>query len=99
MPRTGGRRQGDEARRCQLHAGLDDFEEVSRVHTPELAYLLEIERAETTLTSTGETQQIPLRVTTVFRREDGQWKISHRHADPVSAARLVTAKVEDREQR
>jgi ketosteroid isomerase-like protein len=27
-----------------------------------------------------------LRVTTVFRREDGQWKIVHRHADPMPAS-------------
>lgn len=27
-----------------------------------------------------------LRVTTVFRRENGQWKIVHRHADPMPAS-------------
>ena len=79
--------------------GSRTFEEVSRVRTSELAYLLEIEHAETTLASTGETQRISLRVTTVFRREDGQWKISHRHADPLSASRPATAIVEDREAR
>lgn len=28
-----------------------------------------------------------VRVTTVFRREDGVWKVAHRHADPITAPR------------
>jgi ketosteroid isomerase-like protein len=32
---------------------------------------------------------ISLRVTTVFRREDGVWKIVHRHADPITDARPI----------
>ncbi len=28
-------------------------------------------------------QAYELRVTTVFRREDGEWRVVHRHADPV----------------
>jgi hypothetical protein len=31
----------------------------------------------------AEPEAYDLRVTTVFRREDGNWKIVHRHADPM----------------
>jgi ketosteroid isomerase-like protein len=31
-------------------------------------------------------QNWPLRVTQVYRREDGEWKIAHRHADPLHHA-------------
>jgi hypothetical protein len=30
---------------------------------------------------------VSLRVTTLFRREDGVWKVVHRHADPITAKR------------
>jgi ketosteroid isomerase-like protein len=30
---------------------------------------------------------VSVRVTSVFRREDGEWKLLHRHADPITAPR------------
>ena len=49
----------------------------------DLAYLVAIER---TTASIGSEPPVPysLRVTTVFRREDGEWKVVHRHADPLA---------------
>jgi ketosteroid isomerase-like protein len=48
----------------------------------DLAYLLAIEH--TTASIRGRpAKPYQLRVTTIFRREDGEWKPVHRHADPM----------------
>ena len=49
-----------------------------------MADAVEIERSATRMAGSSELQQLALRVTTVFRREGGQWKVVHRHADPMS---------------
>jgi ketosteroid isomerase-like protein len=36
-----------------------------------------------------------LRVTTIFRPEDGTWKVVHRHADPITEARPASSVVGD----
>lgn len=48
----------------------------------DLAYVVAIEH---TTASVNGSAPVPykLRATTVFRREDGEWKVVHRHADPV----------------
>ena len=49
----------------------------------DLAYIAAIER--TTASMGGRPPSAyALRVTTVFRREDGAWKVVHRHADPLA---------------
>lgn len=57
----------------------------------DLGYLVAIER---TTASVGGQDPTPyaLRVTTIFRREQGEWKIVHRHGDPFdeSATSLAT---------
>lgn len=63
------------------------FENVSTVVTPELAYTLEIESYRARVGGAAEMTPVAVRVTTVFRREDGAWKVMHRHADPITAPR------------
>jgi ketosteroid isomerase-like protein len=63
------------------------FENVSTVTTPELAYTVEIESYRARVGGTAEMTPVAVRVTTVFRREDGAWKVMHRHADPITAPR------------
>ena len=64
-------------------------ERISECVTKELAYIVEIERCTAKLGGAGESVPIALRVTTIFRREDGSWKIVHRHADPITGQRPI----------
>ena len=64
-----------------------DFENYATVVDPELAYTVEIERYEARVGGSEERSPVAIRVTTIFRREDGVWKVVHRHADPITAAR------------
>ena len=63
------------------------FENVSTVITPELAYTVEVESYRARVGEAEELTPISLRVTTSFRREDGVWKVAHRHGDPITTPR------------
>ncbi len=65
------------------------FDQMARYETSELAYTVEIERYRTRVAEGNELVQFSLRVTTIFRPEDGGWRITHRHADPITSARPV----------
>jgi ketosteroid isomerase-like protein len=56
---------------------------ISLVVTPELAYSVDIERTKFRLANAHEFRSMALRVTSIFRLEDGDWKLVHRHADPL----------------
>jgi ketosteroid isomerase-like protein len=63
------------------------FETIAKYVTPELAYILEVERYEVKIGGREDISQVALRVTSIFRPEDGVWKIMHRHADPITTER------------
>jgi ketosteroid isomerase-like protein len=56
-----------------------DVEIVAAGASGDLAYVVGYEH--NTVKVNGELRDYSLRVTHVYRREDGQWKIVHRHAD------------------
>ncbi len=58
-----------------------DFEEVVRVVTPDLGYVLGFERINVRRAGSDATSLMALRVTTVFRREPDGWKLVLRFAD------------------
>ncbi len=62
-----------------------DFDVIAAFASGDVAYLLTHEHT-TVVVGSGEPQRYSLRVTWVFRREDGHWKAAHRHADAIEGA-------------
>jgi ketosteroid isomerase-like protein len=71
------------------------FETLSTHVTPELAYLVELERFRAKVGGSEEHASGALRVTSILRRESGAWKIVHRHADPITSPRAAESVVQD----
>ncbi len=63
------------------------FDLVAREVTVDLAYLVEVERFSAKIGGREDLSQVELRCTSIFRNEDGVWKLVHRHADPITSTR------------
>jgi ketosteroid isomerase-like protein len=72
------------------------FERIVEYADGDLAYILEFERWRGKAGSSDEIVPMALRVTTIFRREDGVWKIALRQADPITTPRAIES-VRDQE--
>jgi ketosteroid isomerase-like protein len=59
-----------------LHSGADG----------DIGYWTGFQRAHVRVAGNRDLVPVRLRVTEVFRREDGAWKLIHRHADPLAEA-------------
>ena len=60
------------------------FEIVAKHVTPELAYVVEVERLKAKIGGSEDISPYDLRATMIFRPEEGKWKVVHRHADQIS---------------
>jgi ketosteroid isomerase-like protein len=67
------------------------FDRVSEFASGDMGYIVEIERTRTRIGDADDLASFALRVTTVYRREQGGWKIAHRHADAFPGPRLLAA--------
>jgi ketosteroid isomerase-like protein len=63
--------------------------------TPEFAYIVEIERGEAKIGASEEMTPWALRVTMIFRPEGGEWKIVHRHADPITSGQPAESVIQE----
>jgi ketosteroid isomerase-like protein len=69
-------------------------ENLSIVVGSDLAYTVEIERYRARVGGADEKVPVSVRVTTVFRKEDGIWKVAHRHGDPITTDRPPESVIE-----
>ncbi len=66
---------------------LVGVEIVEKRVTPEFAYTLWLEHAEGKVGAREDVAPATLRVTMIYRPEEGGWKVVHRHADPITTPR------------
>jgi ketosteroid isomerase-like protein len=71
------------------------FEEVAKYVTPELAYTVWLERQQARVGGRRDVTPFVLRVTMIYRPEDGIWKVVHRHADTVTTPRPVESMIQE----
>jgi ketosteroid isomerase-like protein len=59
------------------------FETLDSASGDDIAYWVGFQRSEASMRGADQPVRFDLRVTEIYRREDGQWKLVHRHADPL----------------
>ena len=92
----------DEVAKVTEHAAsqvrdgeLVSVEIVAKHVTAELAYVVEIEHPEAKIGGSEDITPFALRVTMIFRSEDGGWKIVHRHADPITTPQPAESVIQE----
>jgi ketosteroid isomerase-like protein len=74
---------------------MTSIETVAKYVTAELAYVVWIERVEAKVGGSKDVTPFALRVTMVFRPEEGTWKVVHRHADPITTPRPAESLIQE----
>jgi ketosteroid isomerase-like protein len=67
----------------QFLSGRYERTTISMVEGTDLAYTVSIESNRVREKGKSGETQLDLRVTQIYRRENGQWRLVHRHADPL----------------
>jgi hypothetical protein len=70
------------------------FERIATYAGADLVCLVEVEQSKLKLAGRQDMASATLRVTSLFRLEDGAWKLVHRHADPITSPRPIESAIE-----
>jgi ketosteroid isomerase-like protein len=68
---------------------------VAKYVSAELAYVVQIERAEAKVGAREEISPLAVRSTMIFRPEDSEWKVVHRHADPITTPQPAESVIQE----
>jgi len=63
--------------------------------TAEFAYTVWLEHAEGKVGARDDVAPSTLRVTMIYRPEEGKWKVVHRHADPITTPRPAETVIQE----
>ena len=74
---------------------LVSVEIVEKQATPEFAYSVLLERAEGKVGAREDIAPSTLRVTMIYRPEEGTWKVVHRHADPITTPQPAESVIQE----
>ena len=85
MPRISVHRDGENL----------GFESLAKHVSAEFAYVLLIERDKVKVGTSEDRTPSALRVTMIFRPEDGTWKVVHRHADPITTPQPAESVIQE----
>jgi ketosteroid isomerase-like protein len=72
----------DRAASYYMDGEVLSIETIATDHSDDFGYAIEIERVRVRVGDRDVFDEVALRTTTVYRREDSGWKLLHRHADP-----------------
>ena len=69
---------------------------VAKYVSVELAYVVQIERAKARIGARKDITPYAVRATVIFRpEEDGEWKIVHRHSDPITTPQPAESVIQE----
>ena len=74
---------------------LVGVEIVEKHVTPGFAYSVWLEHAEGKVGAREDIAPSTLRVTMIYRPEDGTWKVVHRHADPITTPQPAESVIQE----
>ena len=72
-----------------------EWQIVAKYVSAELAYVVQIEQAEAKIGAREDISPLAVRSTMIFRPEEGEWKIVHRHADPITTPQPAESVIQE----
>ena len=86
----------DHAASLRRDGEFVEWQILAKYAAAELAYVLQIERAEAKIGAGEEITPLAVSSTMIFRpEEDGEWKIVHRHADPITTPQPTDSVIQE----